>query len=31
VTNGGEIKQLIHENSYQGLMAKLKFTEWRNC
>jgi hypothetical protein len=31
VTKNGEIKQLIRENTHQGLMAQLKFTEWRNC
>lgn len=31
VTSGHDIKRLIHENTYHGLMAKLKFTEWRNC
>jgi hypothetical protein len=31
VEGGGEIQQLIRENTFQGLMAQLKFTEWRNC
>jgi hypothetical protein len=31
VAGRGEIQQLIRENTYQGLMAQLKFTEWRNC
>ena len=31
VESRGEIKQLICENTHQGLMAQLKFTEWRNC
>lgn len=28
---GIEVEQIIRENTYQGLMAQLKFTEWRNC
>jgi len=31
VENGGEVRRLIHEHTYQGLMAQLKFTKWRNC
>jgi len=31
VTAGHDVESLIRENTYQGLMAKLKFTEWRNC
>jgi hypothetical protein len=31
VENGGEVQQLVRENTFRGLMAKLKFTEWRNC
>jgi hypothetical protein len=31
VENGGKIQQLIRENTFQGLMAQLKFIEWRNC
>lgn len=31
VENGKNIQQLIRENTYQGLMAQLKFTEWRHC
>jgi hypothetical protein len=29
--SGNKVEQLIRENTYQGLMAQLKFTEWRNC
>lgn len=31
VRSGNKIEQLIRENTYQGLMAQLKFIEWRNC
>ena len=31
VEAGKNVQQIIHENTYQGLMAQLKFTEWRNC
>ena len=31
VESGREIQQLIREHTYQGLMAQLKFTEWKNC
>lgn len=26
-----DVKKIIYNNTYNGLMAKLKFTEWRNC
>ena len=25
------VQQIINEYTYEGLMAKIKFTEWRNC
>ena len=31
VEGRGKIEQLIRGQTYQGLMAQLKFTEWRNC
>ncbi len=31
VENGKNVQQIIRDNTYQGLMAQLKFTEWRNC
>lgn len=31
VENRKNIQQIICDNTYQGLMAQLKFTEWRNC
>lgn len=31
VQGGRKIKQLIRDHTYQGLMAQLKFIEWRNC
>jgi len=31
VKNNINVKQLIQDHTYQGLMAQLKFTEWRNC
>jgi hypothetical protein len=31
VESRGEVQQLIRENTFEGLMAQLKFTEWRNC
>lgn len=31
VRSGSKVQQLIRENTYQGLMAQLKFTEWKNC
>ena len=31
VQSGKQAERLIKENTYQGLMAQLKFTEWRNC
>lgn len=31
VENGKNVQQIIREHTYQGLMAQLKFTEWRNC
>ena len=31
VESGRKVHDLIRENTFQGLMAKLKFTEWRNC
>jgi len=31
VESGRKIHDLIRDNTFQGLMAKLKFTEWRNC
>jgi hypothetical protein len=31
VKNNINVKQLIQNHTYQGLMAQLKFTEWRNC
>ena len=31
VQNNINIKKVIEENTFQGLMAQLKFTEWRNC
>ena len=29
--NRKNVRRIIKENTYQGLMAQLKFTEWRNC
>ena len=29
--SGTDVLQLIKDNTYEGLMAQLKFTEWRNC
>lgn len=31
VDAGYDVEGMIKENTYKGLMAKLKFTEWRNC
>ena len=31
VASRGEIKHFIREHTFQGLMAQLKFTEWKNC
>lgn len=31
VSSGIDVVQLIADNTYDGLMAQLKFTEWRNC
>ena len=31
VNAGYQVEKIITENTYKGLMAKLKFTEWRNC
>lgn len=31
VENGKDVQQLIRKNTFQGLMAQLKFTEWRHC
>jgi hypothetical protein len=31
VESGHDVARLIHENTYYGLMAQLKFTEWRHC
>ena len=31
VESRGEIQQFIREHTFRGLMAQLKFTEWRNC
>lgn len=31
IENKIDVQQIIHENTYQGLMAQLKLTEWRNC
>lgn len=28
---GYNVKKMIYENTYKGLLAKLKFSEWRNC
>lgn len=31
VEAGKDVQHIIREHTYQGLMAQLKFTEWRNC
>jgi len=31
VSSGRNVQQIIRDNTYKGLMAQLKFTEWRNC
>lgn len=31
IENKIAVEQVIRENTYQGLMAQLKLTEWRNC
>jgi hypothetical protein len=31
VSSGRNVQQIIQDNTYKGLMAQLKFTEWRNC
>jgi hypothetical protein len=31
VQNNINVKKVIEENTFQGLMAQLKLTEWRNC
>lgn len=31
VQAGRQVEQLVRSHTYQGLMAQLKFTEWRNC
>lgn len=31
VQAGRKVEQIIKEHTYQGLMAQIKFTEWRNC
>lgn len=31
VSAGHDVENIIAENTYNGLMAQLKFTEWRNC
>lgn len=31
VSSRRNVQQIIQDNTYKGLMAQLKFTEWRNC
>lgn len=31
VRKGKKVTQIIRENTYKGLLAQLKFTEWRKC
>lgn len=31
ISAGHDVKTIINDNTYKGLLAKLKFSEWRNC